>query len=484
MKRLMNLICVCFLYLGSNAQTALPAHEGPARQAGLQFEAPVKQRLFVLTDITNEPDDQESLVRLLVYSNEYDLEGIVATTSTHLRKQVRKDKVEQLVRNYGQVKPNLDKHAQGYPSMEYLLSITSEHLPLYSMEGVGQGKDSPGSDLLIRAVDKADDRPLWITAWGGANCLAQALWKVRETRSEEAVRKFISKIKVYSISDQDFAGQWMRTNFPELFYIVDPSAGDSWLEYYKATWTGISGDRFYKNGPGMHNELVDNPWLAANIRENHGPLGANYLKFDYIMEGDTPSFLGLINNGLGWYISPALGGWGGRYEFYQSYAEKGKIWTSSVNTLDEILLPDGRKEASNQATIWRWREAYQHDFAARMDWNIAGEYKKANHNPVLSLNGNTGKAVARAHVKAGEKVQLSAKGSSDPDGNQLSYHWFIYREAGAFTGSVALTNADTEELAFTMPEIKKGQELHVILEVRDSGTPSLFSYRRVILTNP
>jgi hypothetical protein len=54
-------------------------------QTPLQFHEPVKQRVFVLTDITNEPDDQESLVRFLVYANEYDIEGIVATTSTHLR---------------------------------------------------------------------------------------------------------------------------------------------------------------------------------------------------------------------------------------------------------------------------------------------------------------------------------------------------------------------------------------------------------------
>src|SRR3989339_1391463 len=104
-------------------------------QTKLQFENPVKQRLFVLTDITNEPDDQESLVRLLVYANEYDLEGIIATTSTHLRNQTRKDKIEKLVRDYGLVKSNLDKHAPGYPPIEYLLSITSEHLPVYSMDG-------------------------------------------------------------------------------------------------------------------------------------------------------------------------------------------------------------------------------------------------------------------------------------------------------------------------------------------------------------
>lgn len=452
-------------------------------QTSLEYEDPVKQRVFVLTDITNEPDDQQSLVRFLVYANEYDIEGLVATTSTHLRNKTKKDKIEALVRDYGKVKGNLDKHAQGYPSMEYLLSIITEHLPLFSMEGVGEGKDSPGSDLLIKAVDKEDSRPLWVSVWGGANCLAQALWKVRDTRSEEEVKAFVSKIKVYTISDQDFSGHWIRNNFPDIFYLVDASAGDSWFEYYKATWTGIAGDRFYKNGPGLYFELVDNPWLEENIRENHGPLGANYLPVDYIMEGDTPAFLGLINNGLGWYISPAYGGWGGRYEFYRSYAEKDKIWTSSVNTQDEIVLPDGRKEASNQATIWRWREAFQHDFAARMDWNIADDFKEANHNPVITLNNNEGKAVARGTIKPGENVQLSGKGSYDPDGDELSYRWFVYREAGRFDGELNIANHDKEDISFTMPELKRGQELHIILEVKDTGEPSLFSYRRIILNN-
>ncbi len=216
----------------------------------------------------------------------------------------------------------------------------------------------------------------------------------------------------------------------------------------------------------------------------YGPLGSHYIPFAYIMEGDTPSFLGLINNGLGWAVSPAWGGWGGRYEFYQSYAEKGKIWTSSVNTQDEITLVDGRKEASNQATVWRWREAYQHDFAARMDWNVSKEYGQANHHPVLTLNGNTGKAVARASIKAGEKVVLSAKGSTDPDGNQLIYKWFVYPEAGSFSGKLPLPRPSEETLSFSMPLLREGESLHLILEVRDTGIPSLISYRRVVLTHP
>ncbi len=174
-----NLILSCLALISLNTFS----------QTKLQFEEPVKQRLFVLTDITNEPDDQESLVRLLVYANEYDLEGIIATTSTHLRSQTRKDKIEAIIHDYGKVKPTLDKHAEGYPSMDYLLSITAEHLPVFSMDGVGEGKDSPGSELLIKAVDKADERPLWVSVWGGANCLAQALWKVRTTGVEKAVAR-------------------------------------------------------------------------------------------------------------------------------------------------------------------------------------------------------------------------------------------------------------------------------------------------------
>lgn len=453
-------------------------------QSHLSFEEPVKQRVFVLTDITNEPDDQQSLVRFLVYANEYDIEGIVATTSTHLRNQTRKDKIEELIRNYGQVKSKLDAHAEAYPSMEYLLSITSEHLPLYSMEGVGEGKDSPGSELLIKSVDRADDRPLWISVWGGANCLAQALWKVKNTRSESEVKRFVDKIKVYAISDQDFAGPWIRQNFPGIFYVVDASAGDNWREYYKATWTGIAGDKWYKNGPFHHFELVDNPWLMENIRDNHGPLGANYLPVEYIMEGDTPSFIGLIQNGLAWYKSPAWGGWAGRYEHYKSFGEVDKIWTSSVHTQDEVLLPDGRVEASNQATIWRWRKAYQHDFAARMDWNITGSYREANHNPIVVLNGNEGKALATGKVKAGDNVRLSSKGTFDPDGDQLRYRWWVYKEAGNFNGNLEFHNPFGEELVFQMPQLGSGQELHIILEVEDNGTPSLFSYRRIILTHP
>jgi hypothetical protein len=160
-------------------------------------------------------------------------------------------------------------------------------------------------------VDKDDDRPVWVTVWGGANTLAQALWKVKQTRTLEQLQKFVSKIRVYTISDQDDSGYWMRKEFPELFYIVSPGG-----YYRQATWSGISGEQWYRFATGSDTTIVGNRWLRENIIENHGPLGAEYPKSDYIMEGDTPSFLSLISNGLNVAERPDFGGWGGRYELY------------------------------------------------------------------------------------------------------------------------------------------------------------------------
>ena len=447
----------------------------------LQFEKQDKQRVIVLTDITNEPDDQQSLVRFLVYTNEYDVEGIVATTSVHLKDKVRKDKIEELIDAYEKVKPSLDKHNRGFPSASDLRKVTKSHLPLYGMTGVGKGKDSEGSNLIIQSVDKTDPRPVWISVWGGASCLAQALWKVKETRSVDELNKFVSKIKVYTISDQDDAGRWIRNSFPSLFYVVTPSA-EHWAEYYKATWTGISGDRHYKNAPMYKFEMVDNPWLEENVIKNHGPLGVLYPRLDYIMEGDTPSFIGLINNGLGSALSPAYGGWSGRYDFFQSYAEAGKIWTNTIFSIDEAVV-DGKTYASDQATIWRWREAYQNDFAARMDWCVSDNFANANHNPVVVINGNATKDVAHVKAEPGTVVKLSAVGTSDPDKNNLTFRWFLYKEAGVYTGDLQLPDSSATEIEVQMPSIKAGEAIHVICEVKDDGAPSLYSYRRIILSN-
>jgi hypothetical protein len=132
------------------------------------------------------------------------------------------------------------------------------------------------------------------------------LYKIRQTRSEEEAAKMIKKLRVYTISDQDDSGIWMRKNFPDLFYIVSPGG------YGSSTWTAINIAI-----AGLNNETISNKWIAQNIQQNHGPMGAVYPDVAYGMEGDTPSFLTLIPNGLNKPEHPDWGGWGGRYEFYQ-----------------------------------------------------------------------------------------------------------------------------------------------------------------------
>jgi hypothetical protein len=449
--------------------------------------APAKPRVFVLTDIENEPDDAMSMVRFLTYANHFDVEGLVATTSIHQRNKTAAWRIREIVGAYGKVRDNLERHEAGFPTAQQLLSVVKEGLPAYGMAAVGNGRDSSGSEALIAAVDRDDPRPVWVPVWGGPNVLAQALWKVRATRSPEALAAFVAKLRVYTISDQDDSGPWIRKTFPDLFYIASPGVHDGGA-YHFATWSGISGDNFHGRFSGADFSLVDNSWLDRHIRRK-GPLGAQYPRVEYLMEGDTPSFLGLVSNGLNVPERPDWGGWGGRYELYTPRTEKWfqepetrPLWTNAV---DEVRGVDGRWHTGNHATIWRWRAAYQHDFAARMDWTIQ-PYGEANHPPVPRL--------AHAHEfssRPGGRVNLSAEGSSDPDGDALSYEWFYYGEPGTFTIAdgrtgqpLQIQDSDQQKAWFTVPaaRVLRHGTMHIILAVTDHGTPRLTRYRRVIVT--
>jgi Protein of unknown function (DUF1593) len=249
-----------------------------------------RPRVIVISDIGNEPDDQMSLVRLLLYSNELDIEGLIASTSTWQKKALHPETMRSLIQAYGGVRTNLLQHSDHWPSMEELNKRVFTGQAGYGLAATGLDKMSEGAREIIQAADRKDERPLWITIWGGANTLAQALLHVRATRSSEELTHFIEKLRVYSISDQDDAGPWIRREFPDLFYIVQPTTPTGG-EYYYATWTGISGDVYYRNCAGADFTTVSNEWLDTHIRSK-GPLGKVYPRFAFIMEGDTPSFWG------------------------------------------------------------------------------------------------------------------------------------------------------------------------------------------------
>jgi len=454
-----------------------------------------KQRLIILTDIGAEADDTESMVRLLLYSDVIDIQGLVATTSTWKRTSTSPELIREVIAAYAKVQGNLVKHDSNYPPAEALQALVKHGLAAYGMQGVGPDKDSEGSDWIIRTLEKNDDRPLWISVWGGANTLAQALFKLHATKTPAEFDRLVAKLRVYTISDQDDSGPWMRKTFPKLFYIVSPGG-----DYGSATWTGIN-----VFVPGIDNSTISNKWLAEHIQQGHGPLGAAYPDVAYGMEGDTPSWLALIPNGLSDPEHPDWGGWGGRYEVYRPEIpvtdprtfirgvfiggvpiepETRPIWTNAV---DDYVPPVsgeyGRATRASdksfrdfKATLWRWRDDFQNDFAARMEWTTKS-YREANHPPVPVLD------VPEAFtVRSGEQFRLGAH-ATDPDGDSLSFYWFQYPEAGSYKKPVAISVAENlSQIDLVAPKVDKPETVHFVLRVTDKGSPPLSRYKRVIVT--
>jgi len=448
-----------------------------------------QHRMIVLSDIEADPDDTQSFVRLFLYSNEIDLKGLVATTSCWLKTDVHPESIKKIILAYGKVQPNLLKHDAGFPNAESLLALVKQGLPNYGMLGVGDGKDSEGSDWIIKELEKKDERPLWISVWGGANTLAQALYKIKQTKTVTEAKRLISKLRVYTISDQDDSGIWMRNNFPDLFFIVSP--GD---EYGSATWSAINSVI-----NGINNETISNGWLAENIQQGHGPLGAAYPDVSWGVEGDTPSWLHLIQTGLSDPEHPEFGGWGGRYEIYKPDFTKQKkggsgvpfepetreIWTNASDSYapykgseyGRAVKADTVTFTDNKVSLWRWRDDFQNDFAARMDW-CTKSFEEVNHPPVLALSNPE-----EITVKSGESVGFDAFNSFDPDGDNISFLWFNYPEAGTYKKPIKIGEPENSHGAyFTAPIVDKKETSHFILKVSDKGKPSLSRYKRIIVT--
>lgn len=482
------------LISGSPAAAASAPERLPSTDVADENHA--KKRLFVLTDIEADPDDAQSLIRLLLYSNDIDIEGLAATTSAPQPDLVAPETIHAIIDQYAKVQPNLVLHDRDYPTAEALRAIVRQGVPLYGMKGVGDGHSSTASQALIRALERPDPRPLWVSVWGGPNVLAQALFTIRATRTPQQAEALYRKLRVYTISDQDDSGPWIRRNFPSIFYIVTP-----W-SWGRATWMGMANRL-----PHSDLDIVSDAWIAQNIQQGHGPLGAAYPDVAYGMEGDTPSFLGLIPNGLNEMEHPDWGGWGGRYEHYtpvlSSDIEAGAlgpnepetrpIWTNAEDTYappSAEPLPVGppgppmpKRPAfevkDNYVTLWRWRSAYQNDFAARMDWTTKA-YRESNHAPVVRLNGP-----AAFTVRSGQTFDLDAASTTDPDGDSLSFFWFQYREAGSYPGAVSFGYLSPKLniiRKIQAPVVSRPETVHFIVAVTDKGTPPLTRYKRVIVT--
>ncbi|MGE3819200.1 MAG: nucleoside hydrolase-like domain-containing protein [Isosphaeraceae bacterium] len=441
------------LLAGLTLSAAAPANDRP--------------RVVVLTDVSSltagmaEPDDGQSLIRLSLYLNELDVEGLVATSNLGHGRRVRPDLIARVIDAYDQVRPNLVRHDPRYPPADRLRSLIHAGGPeagpkMPVGDCVGPGKDTDGSRAITAAADRRDPRPLWVLVWGGSADLAQALDSARRTRSPDDFRRFVSRFQVHSIGDQDSTGPWIKREFPDLDVITQERA-------YRGMYRG--GDR----------SLVSSEWVRTHAR-GHGALGDLYPDYDGgdifgrtlgpvrgVKEGDTPSFLSLVPNGLNDPERPWLGGWGGRFRVVDHRG---------------VDVPDpgmGRPEDPDPrlATVYRWRSAFQADFQARLDWCVRPP-AEANHPPVPRIAGNVDR-----EARSGETITMDASGSTDPDGDELVFSWDVYPRDAPI--SLKIEGNDQPLARATMPAVDRPTVIPILLSVTDRGDPSLTRYARLAL---
>ncbi|HEY0744809.1 MAG TPA: nucleoside hydrolase-like domain-containing protein [Chryseosolibacter sp.] len=486
-----------------------------------------RPRIIITAD--PELDDNNSLIRLLLYSSDLQIEGLIYTSSQFHWKgdgtgkkwfvpgreyaRFGLDKcpceswrwatdekfIHDLVDAYEKVYPNLKIHNTNYPSPQTLKS----KIRYGNVEFDGDfSKDTPGSELIKELI--LDDKPgkLFITAWGGQSTIARALKSIQDqyenTIHWEGIRaKIFRKVVLLPSGDQD----------------------DTYAKYIKPVWGGIEYRQFtagpnYGYGAQLRAKPEDAPfltpaWMKSNILDR-GPLGSLYRvwgdgkqmvkgdimdyfglngytdeqlrKMGYVVwmpvqpknawlgEGDNHTFMNMLGNGLRAFEDPSYGGWGGR-------GTNASAFSFNISDTSQQAMVNALGSVSrNTSSYPNLFPAAQHDFAARMKWSVTAKFAEANHEPRVTIEGPL-----QVLVAPGETIRLNGK-VTDPDNDKLSVLWWQFK-TGTYPNEVTIANATSEQCRVTIPkDAKAGQTIHIILEARDDGAPTLTRYQRVVVT--
>jgi len=444
-----------------------------------------RPRVIVTTD--GEADDRCSMIRFLLTCNEFDVEGIVNSSSqfhwqggTGWNAFHDVSWVKDQIDLYAKVYNNLLLHDPDYPSPEYLLSKWK----VGNISAVGEDDiRTEGAELIATVLlDETDPRPVWVQAWGGCNTIARALKIIQEDHPER-MKEVAGKLRLFLIWEQDQSYQeYIRPNW-ERFNI--PTIISDQFDCMAYIWPKVL--------PDTTKQYFEADWMTKYILDGHGPLCSAYEGNNgaFNAEGDTPAFLYSIPNGLRSMESPGWGGWGGRYVKVRnnvwmdpppdpSWEHPTGRWTidnSWSKKLENVTDPREQEMRTRYfKPIWRWLADVQNDFAARADWSVK-DYKHANHHPVIRLKDTP----LDIDAAPGERVTLDATPTTDPDGDVLNFRWWHYVEAGTYAGN-ALKNSENRRTTITIPkDAKEDDTIHMICQVTDNGSPSLTRYKRIVI---
>jgi len=431
-------------------------------------EAPAQDKLRVIveTDIGGDADDQASLVRFLLYANEWDVEGIIADrhASRFHNDPARNHKgikardgyelAQAYLDAYAEVHENLKRHAD-YPAPDELRRVLAP----------GWNDTDEGVKRIIAAADRDDPRPIWYGNWGsnsGAQSnLRRALDRVKRERTPAEYETFVKKFRICTLDGPRGTKQGHEDQVALHIETGYHDVGGRWYHRFRPLTQQAGG--------------FD---VRRDVQKNHGPLGALYTT---PKEGDSWTFVYLIPNGLSDPNQPTWASWAGRYgpragDPLNNSGPSGSqyYWANQQDTVD------GQTSRDNTAS--RWAAHLQNDFRARLDWCVADEFAAANHQPAPHCQGDATRDVLRLQVPAGSSITLDAAGTSDPDGDGLAYYWFVHPESGTYGGPAAIRNHDQPQAELFVPADAAGTTIHAILQVTDDGQPPLTHYRRVVVT--
>ncbi|TWU31200.1 nucleoside hydrolase-like domain-containing protein [Novipirellula artificiosorum] len=463
-----------------------------------------KTRLIIMADMGNEPDEEQQMMHMLMYSNMFDLEGLVACSGKYLhdgrdgfKGHVHPELFHKLIDGYAKVVGNLEKHAAGWPDPIYLRSIVKAGTAEYGIAAVAEGKSTDASKLVEAAILKNDPRKLYLVGNAGTNTLAQALVDLDKTRSPTQMDVLCKKLVVFENGAQDNSGAWIANKYPEIAW----HRSNRQTYCYGGPGTGTNVEGPYTWEPYPRTAEGQGEWSHEHIQANHGELGRLFpdrifKDWHFIEGGGTIPWTGLANHGLSDPEHLCWGGWSGRFsrskhknvwsrhapekadeqsygDFYMFEADsEQEEWTDPVHseTFDNSMVP-----------VWRFRRAMFNDFRGRMDWCVKA-FDEANHNPIATVNGDKADDILHLQVSPGQTLSLDASDSSDPDGDALTFRWWVYKEAGTYDGSILITHPNHEKTELSLPTDAGGKEIHVILEVLDKNPEiGMSDYRRVVL---